>query len=595
MQIKRNRWQAVLFACGLVTIGLAISLSGITGDLMLFLRFIFLNKIHLSKDFIFPHFTPGHCGGFLLGGDPQNPIFTIYQVFGLLYQNQFRAVQAGTAIATVLFGWGYYRWLPYLGANSTANSRTARMLSTLLLCVSGWWVIHLKIGHLTFHSIAYLPWLFIEIEKLFNFSHLNQTFVERAARIMTRLLSLGLILFLLINAGQIWFQFVFLYLLGRLVVEGLNRIRARTPFNLSSAILTASSAGLLAVGLSAIKMSATYEFVLKNFSRNVPISQLVASGRYLIQIVTQAFFDHRIITQHLDEKHLGGWWEWSAYVGVVSLLIAVLGLNRVKSSLTKYRPIQALILACVLQLIFCRYSEVVELYRTLIPPTRTMTFYFRGIILLVFLYGIFVAHGFEKLLEKRYGLSASLFLFAAALVELTSVYSLGGLMSPSISKVYAEATYQIPEQISGYLASDAPDINYLNAISAGTPTLACYNPPLLGYAGHAYLTQVQPGLVFSLRESTKLNMNDIEEIFLGSVPGGHFQKQLWPLWKKDDDARLQDFVKFKQVFPAPMIVRAGKYVTYFSLLVLLCLIGITMKLKQVINRTRITPPSTQQT
>ena len=58
---------------------------------------LYWTKAHLLNSLEFPYFTPALCGGFLLGAEPQNTIFTLLQLIYFLLR-----------IRRLHIDWGYF-------------------------------------------------------------------------------------------------------------------------------------------------------------------------------------------------------------------------------------------------------------------------------------------------------------------------------------------------------------------------------------------------------------------------------------------------------------------------------------------------------
>jgi hypothetical protein len=572
--MKNNKARADLFhwfGFGIVAVIAAVLLfyyTGPTGDIILWVRPLFLNKLHLLREWKWPYFTPAICGGFLLAADPQNPMFTIYQLLSPFFTNQYTVIQVGKFLTTLIFASGMTLWLEEFGIK---NLR-ARIYTAFIIVTSGYWIIQYSIAAIPMDSLSFLPWLFWAAEKLLKHKASRQ-------QVLRWIATVALFSFLLLNIGQHWFQFVFLYIVGRVVAELLFRLlkKPSSPHIIQTIGIFGASVAL-ALLMSSHRIGSIVFYAVMHFPREIGITQIFGSIRYELVVLARALFDSRIITQHLTDKHLGGWWEWTAYLSIFSLVPIAIGLSKIKSFKNKI-CFAGMGITVILQLLFCRYGELVEAYRRYVPGVKNMSWYFRGRILVVYLLAVLIAKGFEVLLSgpKKYSrilAALAVLLCVGSVSEQLFTYYRGEVLGVGDWR-YKTSDFKYPEKLTAFETSEKIlEKREIYHLSQGVGEAGCYDPPLLGYKNEYFKSQVKAGPIETPANDRYANISDVPKIFGPSGLGGYYKSVAWPRWPKSDRDGLNRFLEFRQVTEPPFLL---KVLSAMSMLGFLIFIGLWTK------------------
>lgn len=538
------------------------------GDFEVLILSLFISKIHLLHSFEFPFLTPFLCGGFLLGSDPQNLLFSVFTPFLFIFRDPHFAGQMGILLCAILFTWGMERWLKCFGI----RDRRARLATGTLAACSGYLFGHWQVeGHLSSHGIAYLPWFFYFLERRFALS--------REARWgRWNLLGLSLVGFLLVNSGYQWIQVFLPLALGRFGAEFFRAYSTRAgrrAFLHAFGVLLIS--GILAIGVSLPKIGSFFAQGLGTFPRQIDIMGIIGSYRILGSRILRAFFDPSIVLHSLGESHLGGWWDWTLYVGLLTFPLFLIGFHafhlRWKAGRGPWLDAWiGLILGAFIQLLLTRHLAMGQLFRALFPFLKSITYLYRGAFVWVIVYFSVFACGLQYAFasRKKAVLIAAFLVFPLTLIELTVVYSKGGHLRPGVEE-YPSCEYRIPGEYLGVSAEwfrpGTPGENgFIPLAVKGYAPPICYNP-LLGYKSTMHGSEVrfeQPP--FQRDPSGKfLNLNDVGRMFGPEGKGGKWASEKWPLWPVEREGELIEFLSFKQKVK-PQAFGTWRAVSYSSLL-----------------------------
>ncbi|GBL19769.1 hypothetical protein EMGBS3_14750, partial [Anaerolineaceae bacterium] len=158
--------------------------------------------------------------------------------------------------------------------------------------------------------------------------------------------------------------------------------------------------------------------------------QVIGDTRWLLRTLVRSFFDFRIVVENLHDGALGLGFEYSNFIGLISLPLMAVGLFRIKTVL-RSRAFGGLVVAAVFQLLLVRTTHVADLARMVLPVLNSLTWYWRGSINLLLLYVAVVAAGVELLLTSRHRVF-TLVCFSLMMLnlgELGWVYNRAGLLS----------------------------------------------------------------------------------------------------------------------------------------------------------------------
>ena len=130
------------------------------------------------------------------------------------------------------------------------------------------------------------------------------------------------------------------------------------------ALSSFSLGAVLALAMSSLRFAAIFTFAVQAFPREVGIFGVIGDTKYLVITLLRSFFDFTVITGHEPSGMLGGFHEWTAYMGLLSLPLILIGIVCAKP---KEKWFYGLLVSSILQLILTRTSHFGELIRTLVP------------------------------------------------------------------------------------------------------------------------------------------------------------------------------------------------------------------------------------
>ena len=492
---------------------------------------LFWTKVHLLHSFEFPYFTPALCGGFLLGAEPQNTIFTLVQLIYVFVADTSIAYQLGVSVYAMFCAAGTARLLRALGV----HLQTSQAIGGLLVVCSGFVVLRSKFGHVGALGIWILPWLMVEAISLSTADYSDTRLFSPVW--WSRVVRHAAMVFILINSGHFW-PLPVLFLLGPLfVASGWKIFCERGLRELVLAISPVVFGAFLSLAMSALRFAAIFTFAVQAFPRGVGIFGVIGDTRLLIVTMPRSLFDFTVITSHEHSDMLGGFWEWSAYMGLLSLPLGLIGIVSAKP---KTKWFYCLLVASVFQFVLTRTTHFGELIRTLVPALREISWFYRDIIVYVFTVSFFVALGVDRL-SRGTSLPIAAIISCLLICDFAIVYIVSGTWSP-----VKEATVDIisMERVFAHKGTNQAKFVYNR--------IGCYNP-ILGYTGGSYHSQVVNGLI--LEEKTKgfYNMNDVRALFSPQGRTGIYSSEPWPLWPVADRNVLDEFLMFKQVNDLPPI------------------------------------------
>lgn len=503
------------------------------GDTQLqYVPWLSLYKIHLLSELSIPYFTPGYCGGYLLAAYPHSLILTPHMLATLVMPNAYWAIKIVNLVITIVFGVGMYSWLKWFGV----RNELARTIAALLVTVSGWWVLRMvDAGHLGVSGIAYTPWIMVLIEILLRRRP------EPKRGYISLVAALIALFFLLINSVHVWLLTSVPIIAARCVVEifpAPKRASKETFASLGIVVLS----GLFAILLSGPRLGGIYEFALTKFPRIgtgiAPHFQVIEDTRLLLTWITRSLFDAKFMVDADANRVLGSYWEYSNFIGLFSVPALILGLLKSKH-LLKSRAFTSLLIAALFQLAITRTPYVADLVRYLVPVYKSITWYWRGSIILVFCVSVMVACGYEHLFDKRRALATwtGVVLALVNLGEIHYAYQFDG----------RHTRFETP--FIGFLTETMPPKPYSSHMS-GT----CYDP-LFGYSGEYYHGVFAEGSVYESRDAEYYNMHDVRRLAGDEAEDSHFMHNDWPLWPKTDAADFERFINYQQVITVPIRLR----------------------------------------
>ena len=287
--------------------------------------------------------------------------------------------------------------------------------------------------------------------------------------------------------------------------------------------------------MSSLRFAAIFTFAVQAFPRGVGIFGVIGDTKILVITMLRSFFDFTVITGHEHSGMLGGHWEWTAYMGLLSLPLILIGIVCAKP---KEKWFYCLLVSSILQLILTRTSHFGELFRTFVPALKEISWFYRGIIVHVFTASFFVALGVQRLTRMTRWPIASI-IFFLLILDFSVVYIISGTWSP-----VTEPVVQLTKMESAY-AYDDPNPAFFD-----DRRVACYNP-ILGYTAGSFHSQVGNGSILNENILGFYNINDVRALFSPQGRTGIYRTEPWPLWPVADRKVLDDFLMFKQVNELP--------------------------------------------
>jgi len=499
-----------------------------------------LIKTHLSNELSFPYFTPARCGGFLLMADVHDLSFTPYMLLSFLIPNVIWSIKVTNFLISIFLFTGVSALMKHFGV----ENKNARIFAGFIVTFSGYWLYHLTWGgHIWGSGFAYLPWILVLIERIF------ESPIKLEKKYIKSILYLIGLFFLIINSGYWWLQVVAPVVFIRLAVEFFypNRLKQLKKLGL---IL---SAGLIAIILSLPRLAPIYEFQLKKFPRlggeGISHFQVIGNTRSLIEFIWRSFFDSSLILNEIHSpKVLGFVWDYNNFIGLCTIIPIVLGLFHIKK-LFKHKIFIALLLASLFQLANMRTTYLTDILRDLIPIIyKSITWYWRGTAVLVLFSGVFISCGYDMIFKKR----KNIFVFLGSILMTLSFCEILNTNSNFIFEPKNNSNYYTENFPSQPLSSHYAhcDLGALFGYSNIFPPQLSIKSGASG--GKSIYDSYQPGYY---------NMHDIRRLTSSEANGGYFLDHDWPLWPKTDSEEFEKFINFKQVVKLPAYIRILNFIS----------------------------------
>ena len=542
----------ILLSLGVVMLFVLYVLKDVGGDIGDIIWRFNLIKVHLSSEWTMPYYTPGRVGGFLLAADAQDFLFSVYMLVHIIIPNVIWAVKITNLLLTIGLGTGMYVWLGCFGVENS----TARVFSSILVCICGYWVMHLSTAsHIWAHGIAYTPWIMVLVE------YLLAERVGYEGRYILRVLGLAGLLFLLINSGYYWLQVTLPILLMRCVVEVLSAGRRIIESVKRLGVVIFS--GVFAIVLSGPRLAGIYEFQITKFPRMggvVPHYQVIGDTKYLLEMLVRSFFDANIILNSVHSEMLGGFYEYTNFIGGMAafpLIFGLLGLKRILKSKTFW----GLFLAAFSQVILVRTTHWGDLIREAIPLLKQITWHWRGSATLIFISCLLIAVGYESLLKYRHVLRR-VFVLAFMILNFSEI-------------IYVYAHFQKlnfspqPPLVQIFQGADLPsrplEKHYVHSSLANIYGYGNSFPPQLSYDPHLPVSESPLEGYYNLHDVRRLAGQEADQ--------GYFLTHDWPLWPKEDQKEFERFVNYRQVIEIPLYLKTINGASILGWLIYLASIG----------------------
>ena len=471
-------------------------------------------KISLLAFHQFPLWTPYYCGGNLLLANPQSPYLSPFFAFVLL----FGAVVGLKLEALVYLAIGLLGM--FLAARKLGCSHLASVLAAVVFMFSSWFAARVVVGHTTFFPFALLPLAFF-----FYLSAVSADEADLVKRIKWAAAA-SLALAVMFLSGGIYPFYAAVILLVLYSVLDSIAVKKIMPAAAVAAIL------VFAVLLASVKLVPVVDFtagvsadkdtqltspgiIMKSLlsrDQGIPKND-IKTGRDLVPESTQKYYDT------LAGKLPWGWHEYSAYLGIIPLLLAAL-------SIIAFKKNWKLIIAALffLLLAFGTYLPfgLWQLLRQL-PFFSSLHGPSRFIIVFVFLVALLAAKSLSGLKissNRRMQTAIVVVLIIAVAADLFLV------SRPLLSSAFPLAPLQVgttdigsPEFIQS--GSSLPELSQYINLKRGVGTLNCYErlhlrnraiPQFIdgvsfsGFIGNAYIAEANESLNFSYFSPQRISL-----------------------------------------------------------------------------------------
>ncbi len=511
-------------------------------------------RTHLLNDFTLPYITPTRCGGWLLLADAQSIIFSIYTIFCYIIPNNVWACKIVNFLISIFFSLGLCIWFKRIGI----VDKNTWLFSSLLVIFSGSWLYHMSTGGIWMHGLAYMPWIMIIIEKLL----VIKPCLER--HYVALLLLLTALFFLLINSGYMWMQAFIPIIAYRFIVELIfsKKDVFRQSQRLGIIILT----GLFAILLSLSRLGGVYEFQATKFPRGgdgiAPHYQVIGHTIYLLEMLFRSFFDSSIVVHRQSHFSLGSMNDYTNFIGIAAIIPLLLGLFEIKK-LLRNKIFLTILLASIGHLLVLRTTHVGDLVRMIMPFFKSITWHWRGNMVLVLLVCIFIACGYTMIFRSKWK-------YVRYLGIALMFINLGEI-------VYANRNFiTFPDPPITALLQEFP-------VPPPKPLQTHYTWCMLGCIfgyGHEFPEQLSissnmggGGTILDNANPEFFNMHDVRKLFGPEANGGYYVTHKWPLWPKKDLAEFEKFINYKQVVPFPPRLKVMIFICVIAWIIYLLCIG----------------------
>lgn len=315
LEVSPRRWRWI-FAGLLLTIVTPLALSGFwysTGvlgisdwDYYFSLHESYRRSIVLYHDF--PFWNPYTCGGTAGLGDPEFPGLTITFLLELLFGIP-RGIRLAIFTSVIVGGLGM------LALGKKLNlSPSAALLAAIGMSFGSVTLLEITEGHVNVFAAMWIPWIFAAWLRAYR---------EQAVSSATKLINLRL---LLPTRASAWCSFFLaltflqggIYLLLYTILAFILLILLVGRWR--AAVVTTIRSGVWAMGIAAVKLLPVLLWL-----RQFP-DDAYASSTYTLPWIGSILFGRYVHGSYILFRQSSGWHEYGAYVGVLLVLVALIGL-----------------------------------------------------------------------------------------------------------------------------------------------------------------------------------------------------------------------------------------------------------------------------
>lgn len=460
----------------------------------------------------FPLWTPYYCGGNLLLANPQSPFLSPFFLLVLL----FGAVAGLKLEALIYLAVGLLG--TFLVARKLSCSRPASVFAAAVFMLGSWFAARVAVGHTTFFPFALLPLVFL--------FYLNATSSSTLASAVRWAAAAAVVLAVMFLSGGIYpFYAAVVMLILYSMLDSVS-MKKLAPVAAVAAIL------LFALLLSSVKLLPVIDFTAGLAAEKD--TQLTSAGIVLKSLVSRdQFLPNKDLETGRDlvpegrQKELDTlagkipwrWHEYSAYVGIIPLLLATL-------SLVAFRRNWKLIAAALffLVLAFGTYLPfgLWQLLRQL-PFLGSLHGPSRFIIVFVFLAALLAA---KVLSAVKISSNKKIQAAVVAVIIVAVAADLFFVSRPLLSNAFPLAPVEVRSTNLGtsdfiQMGSSAPYLSQYPNLLQGIGTLNCYErlhvrnraipqfvdgEPYPGFVGNAYIAETNESLNFARFSPQKISL-----------------------------------------------------------------------------------------
>lgn len=227
----------------------------------------------LRQGLSIPWYSPHLCGGFPFYGNPNDLFYSLPQFLAL----RFDLWSSLLATWVIMLSLGYWGWHKF-GRDVARFSSAWSHVFALMVIANGFLLMHAVVGHLTFHTLPLLGWLFWLLWD--HHADTRSTLLKRASAI-------GIISAVMVFGGG----FIGLIIAALGIVTGLpfvlllgqNTVRHRQDI-----LLRLFAGASIALACSASKLVAIWS-LMRFFPRHLPFFQFAPGSSSLLFLI-KAFF-----------------------------------------------------------------------------------------------------------------------------------------------------------------------------------------------------------------------------------------------------------------------------------------------------------------